>query len=185
MSEEFTKQDDRAANTAAGGRSSRCSERKAEAASWCADGSHRGSRACGYRVLRVVDFPVRPGKRPYCDDFRQARCRRGIVVERRIRPAGGRARRRRSRRGGAGSHSKRMVAAPLRRVLLRDAAKSQGASSASAASNGSSAGAKAKGNKISVSITVDGSAGGAGSASATNHASRGVELPMTPLSRRG
>ena len=42
-----------------------------------------------------------------------------------------------------------------------------GASSASAASNGSSAGAKAKGNKISVSITVDGSAGGAGSASAT------------------
>lgn len=42
-----------------------------------------------------------------------------------------------------------------------------GASSSSAASNGSSAGAKAKGNKISVSITVDGSAGGAGSASAT------------------
>lgn len=42
-----------------------------------------------------------------------------------------------------------------------------GASSASAASNGSSAGAKAKGNKISVFITVDGSAGGAGSASAT------------------
>lgn len=42
-----------------------------------------------------------------------------------------------------------------------------GASSASAASNGSSAGTKAKGNKISVSITVDGSAGGAGSASAT------------------
>lgn len=42
-----------------------------------------------------------------------------------------------------------------------------GASSAPAASNGSSAGAKAKGNKISVSITVDGSAGGAGSASAT------------------
>lgn len=47
-----------------------------------------------------------------------------------------------------------------------DSAKSQGASSAPAASNGSSAGAKAKGNKISVSITVDGSAGGAGSASA-------------------
>ena len=48
-----------------------------------------------------------------------------------------------------------------------DTAKSQGASSASAANNGSSAGAKTKGNKISVSITVDGSAGGAGSASAT------------------
>ncbi|MDY2722811.1 MAG: DUF4430 domain-containing protein [Coriobacteriales bacterium] len=48
-----------------------------------------------------------------------------------------------------------------------DTAKSQGAASAPAASNGSSAGAKAKGNKISVSITVDGSAGGAGSASAT------------------
>lgn len=42
-----------------------------------------------------------------------------------------------------------------------------GASNASAASNGSSAGAKAKGNKISVFITVDGSTGGAGSASAT------------------
>lgn len=44
---------------------------------------------------------------------------------------------------------------------------SQGASSSSAGSSSSSAGAKAKGNKISVSITVDGSAGGAGSASAT------------------
>ena len=48
-----------------------------------------------------------------------------------------------------------------------DRAMSRGASSASAAGDGSSAGAKAKGNKISVSITVDGSAGGAGSASAT------------------
>lgn len=44
---------------------------------------------------------------------------------------------------------------------------SQGASSSSAGSSSSSAGAKAKGNKITVAITVDGSAGGAGSASAT------------------
>lgn len=161
MSEEFTKQDDRAANTAAGGNTPDAPNAKPK--------RHRG-------VLTAVIVVLALAVIAFCawsmSQYVQGNDPIAMISGK---PAAVEA-----SSSNAESDQQAADEAAASEEGAQEAQQSDGgssaaadrrsrggASSASAASNGSSAGAKAKGNKISVSITVDGSAGGAGSASAT------------------
>lgn len=161
MSEEFTKQDDRAANTAAGGNTPGTPNAKPK--------RHRGVLTavivvlalaviafCGWSISQYVQgndpIAMISGK-PAAVEASSSNAESDQQAADEAATSEEGAQEAQQSDGGSSAAADRRSRG--------------GASSASAASNGSSAGAKAKGNKISVSITVDGSAGGAGSASAT------------------
>lgn len=161
MSEEFTKQDDRAANTAAGGNTPDAPNAKPK--------RHRGVLTavivvlalaviafCGWSIFQYVQgndpIAMISGK-PAAVEASSSNAESDQQAADEAAASEEGAQEAQQSDGGSSAAADRRSRG--------------GASSASAASNGSSAGAKAKGNKISVSITVDGSAGGAGSASAT------------------
>lgn len=165
MSEEFTKQDDRAANTAAGGNTPDAPNAKPK--------RHRGVLTavvvvlalaviafCAWSMSQYVQgndpIAMISGKPAAVEaSSSDAESDQQTADETATSEEGAQE----AQQSDGGSTASAGAAAAT--------GQSQGASSSSAGSSSSSAGAKAKGNKITVAITVDGSAGGAGSASAT------------------